>query len=102
MICGRREEVLEGRAELGQATGGKCRRRSATCATPRRRHDDPEIWSHAPLDMLVNNAAANFIARTDKLSHRAIDAVLDIVLHGASIARSSAASAGSTAVAAAR
>ena len=35
-----------------------------------------------PLDLLVNNAAANFIARTDKLSARAVDAVLDIVLHG--------------------
>lgn len=31
----------------------------------------------------MNNAAANFIARTNKLSPRAIDAVLGIVLHGA-------------------
>jgi NAD(P)-dependent dehydrogenase (short-subunit alcohol dehydrogenase family) len=40
------------------------------------------IWQTAPLDLLVNNAAANFIARTDKLSPRAVDAVLGIVLHG--------------------
>jgi NAD(P)-dependent dehydrogenase (short-subunit alcohol dehydrogenase family) len=40
------------------------------------------IWERGPLDVLVNNAAANFIARTDKLSPRAIDAVLNIVLHG--------------------
>jgi len=40
------------------------------------------IWADAPLDVLVNNAAANFIARTEKLSPRAIDAVLGIVLHG--------------------
>jgi NAD(P)-dependent dehydrogenase (short-subunit alcohol dehydrogenase family) len=40
------------------------------------------IWDAGPLDILVNNAAANFIARTDKLSPRAIDAVLGIVLHG--------------------
>jgi NAD(P)-dependent dehydrogenase (short-subunit alcohol dehydrogenase family) len=32
--------------------------------------------------VLVNNAAANFVARTETLSPRAIDAVLDIVLHG--------------------
>ena len=41
-----------------------------------------EIWRERPLDILVNNAAANFIARTDKLSSRAVDAVLNIVLHG--------------------
>jgi NAD(P)-dependent dehydrogenase (short-subunit alcohol dehydrogenase family) len=40
------------------------------------------IWERAPLDVLVNNAAANFIARTETLSPRAIDAVLGIVLHG--------------------
>ena len=41
-----------------------------------------KIWRERPLDVLVNNAAANFIARTDTLSPRAIDAVLNIVLHG--------------------
>jgi NAD(P)-dependent dehydrogenase (short-subunit alcohol dehydrogenase family) len=34
------------------------------------------------LDGLVNNAAGNFIARTETLSPRAVDAVLGIVLHG--------------------
>jgi len=34
------------------------------------------------LDVLLCNAAANFIARTETLSPRAVDAVLDIVLHG--------------------
>lgn len=34
------------------------------------------------IDVLVNNAAANFIARTETLSHRAADAVLNITLHG--------------------
>ena len=33
-----------------------------------------QIWERGPLDVLVNNAAANFIARTEKLSPRAIDA----------------------------
>jgi NAD(P)-dependent dehydrogenase (short-subunit alcohol dehydrogenase family) len=34
------------------------------------------------LDALVNNAAGNFISPTERLSHRAVDSVLDIVLHG--------------------
>jgi NAD(P)-dependent dehydrogenase (short-subunit alcohol dehydrogenase family) len=32
--------------------------------------------------VLINNAAGNFIARTETLSHRAVDAILNIVLHG--------------------
>ena len=35
-----------------------------------------------PLDVLVNNAAGNFIARTETLSHRAVNSILNIVLHG--------------------
>lgn len=34
------------------------------------------------IDVLVNNAAGNFISPTEQLSPRAIDAVLNIVLHG--------------------
>lgn len=34
------------------------------------------------IDMLVNNAAGNFTSPTERLSHRAVDAVLSIVLHG--------------------
>jgi NAD(P)-dependent dehydrogenase (short-subunit alcohol dehydrogenase family) len=41
-----------------------------------------QIWRDQPLDALVNNAAGNFIARTEELSPRAVDAVLNIVLHG--------------------
>jgi NAD(P)-dependent dehydrogenase (short-subunit alcohol dehydrogenase family) len=40
------------------------------------------IWSAGPLDILVNNAAGNFLARTEELSDRAFAAVLDIVLKG--------------------
>jgi NAD(P)-dependent dehydrogenase (short-subunit alcohol dehydrogenase family) len=84
VICGRREDVLASAAsELSKATGGKV----SVFACDVRKPEDVEamldkIWAQAPLDVLVNNAAANFIARTDKLSARAIDAVLDIVLHG--------------------
>ncbi len=38
------------------------------------------VW---PLDAPVNNAAANFLARTRLLSARAVDAVLGTTLHGA-------------------
>jgi len=84
VICGRREEVLKATAEeFRQATGGKV----STFACDVR---DPQaidammdaIWADGPLDILLNNAAGNFIARTDSLSPRAVDAVLGIVLHG--------------------
>jgi len=41
------------------------------------------IWREAPLDILVNNAAATFIAQTEHLSFRAADAILAPTLHGA-------------------
>jgi len=84
IICGRRTEVLNAAAdELRSATSGSV----ATVQCDVRNADSveammEEIWRHGPLDVLVNNAAANFVARTDKLSPRAIDAVLGIVLHG--------------------
>ena len=40
------------------------------------------IWNTAPLDVLVNNAAGNFIARTEELSPRAFESVIGIVLMG--------------------
>ena len=41
-----------------------------------------KIWEKRPLDILVNNAAGQILAQTHKMSSRAIDAVLGIVLHG--------------------
>ena len=41
-----------------------------------------QIWQDSPLDVLVNNAAGNFAAPSESLSHRAVDAVLGTVLHG--------------------
>ena len=84
IICGRRPEVLSAAAdELRSATSGSV----ATVQCDVRNADSveammEEIWGVGPLDVLVNNAAANFVARSDKLSPRAIDAVLGIVLHG--------------------
>lgn len=40
------------------------------------------IDHYGRIDVLVNNAAGNFISPTEKLSPRAVDAILNIVLHG--------------------
>lgn len=86
VICGRRLEVLEATAqELRDRVPG-ARVDTVTCDV--RDADAVEammetIWAQGPLHVLVNNAAGNFVARTDKLSARAVDAVLGIVLHGA-------------------
>jgi NAD(P)-dependent dehydrogenase (short-subunit alcohol dehydrogenase family) len=82
-ICGRRESVLKETAAELAATGGTIQ--ALPCDV--RNLDAVEamidaIWKHAPLDVLVNNAAGNFIARTEDLSPRAFDSVIGIVLMG--------------------
>ncbi len=81
-ICGRREEVLK--QTLGELSA-KGPIQAYPCDV--RNLDAVEamidsIWSAAPLDILVNNAAGNFIARTEELSARAFDSVIGIVLMG--------------------
>jgi NAD(P)-dependent dehydrogenase (short-subunit alcohol dehydrogenase family) len=41
-----------------------------------------QIWTGGPLTDLVNNAAGNFISRTQDLSPRGFDAIANIVMHG--------------------
>ena len=41
------------------------------------------VFAEGAPDILVNNAAANFLAQTHRLSARALDAVLATTLHGA-------------------
>ena len=41
-----------------------------------------EIFREGPLTGLVNNAAGNFISRTEDLSSRGFDAIANIVMHG--------------------
>ncbi len=83
-ICGRREEVLEETAaELSTATKGPIH--ALPCDV--RNLDAVEamidsIWKAGALDVLVNNAAGNFIARTEELSPRAFESVIGIVLLG--------------------
>lgn len=85
VICGRREAVLAEAADgLRRDTGGDVR--ILTCDV--RSADSVEAMVEAafqdgPVDILVNNAAANFIAQTEQLSARAADAILGATLHGA-------------------
>jgi NAD(P)-dependent dehydrogenase (short-subunit alcohol dehydrogenase family) len=84
IICGRRLEPLQETAkEIEKLTGQTCE----TYSCDVRNADDVEkmldcIFAGGNLDILVNNAAGNFVSRTEDLSHRAVDSVLNIVLHG--------------------
>ncbi len=85
IICGRRLKLLEEtaariRGDLGgEVTAIRCDIRDGAAVDAML----DEIWRGAPLDVLVNNAAATFIAQTERLSFRAADAILAPTLHGA-------------------
>jgi NAD(P)-dependent dehydrogenase (short-subunit alcohol dehydrogenase family) len=83
-ICGRRKSVCEETAaELMAAHGGKVtsygvdiRDAAAVDAMV------ADIFASGPLTDLINNAAGNFISRTQDLSPRGFDAIANIVMHG--------------------
>ncbi len=84
-ICGRRGGVCEDTAkELMNKHGGKvvphaCDIRVADAITDM----NDKIWAeHGPLTGLVNNAAGNFISRTEDLSIRGFDSISNIVFRG--------------------
>jgi len=85
IICGRRLELLEATAaQMRSEFGGKvgvvrCDIRDGGAVEAMM----DAVWREAPLDVLVNNAAATFIAQTEQLSFRAADAILAPTLHGA-------------------
>src|SRR5258708_23170303 len=83
-ICGRREQLLtETAAELSAATGGVVKTCPCDVADAARVEAMiEEFWHDGPIDVLVNNAAGNFIARTEELSIGAFEAVIGIVLMG--------------------
>jgi len=85
IICSRKQEVLEKTAEeLEKDTGGSV----LAIACDVRKYDEVEqvlakgIDKYGQVDILLNNAAGNFISPTERLSHRAFDVVVDIVLKG--------------------
>src|SRR4029453_16881253 len=85
IICGRRLELLEAAAaRMREDFGGKvaavrCDIRDGAAVEAMM----DAMWREAPLDVLVNNAAATFIAQTEQLSFRAADAILAPTLPGA-------------------
>jgi NAD(P)-dependent dehydrogenase (short-subunit alcohol dehydrogenase family) len=84
IICGRRLDVLEATAAAmrescgGKVTAIRCDLRDGTNVE----NMMDAVWREAPLDVLVNNAAATFIAQSEHLSPRAADAILAPTLHG--------------------
>ncbi len=84
IICGRREALLEETAGKFRSAFG-ARVSTARCdirdgAAVEAMMD--QVWQDAPIDVLVNNAAATFIAQSEHLSFRAADAILAPTLHG--------------------
>lgn len=85
VICGRRGAVLEETANALMARHGGTVATRALDIRDAEAVDSmvDELWkSGRPLTGLVNNAAGNFISRTEDLSPRGFDAVSDIVLRG--------------------
>ena len=79
-ICGRRQQVLD---QTANELGAKVHPLPCDVRNP----DAVEalvaaIWRQGPLNILVNNAAGNFLSRTEELSLRAFEAVIGIVLMG--------------------
>ncbi|MGQ3014931.1 MAG: SDR family oxidoreductase [Flavobacteriales bacterium] len=85
VITSRKIDVLkETAAELEAETGGKV----LPVACDVRNYEEVEAMLKATIDtfggvdILVNNAAGNFISPTERLSNRAFDTIIDIVLKG--------------------
>ncbi len=85
VITSRKKEVLDkAAAELMNETGGKV---LAVACDIRKYNEVEHVISQAesafgPIHGVLNNAAGNFISPTERLSHRAFDIVVDIVLRG--------------------
>jgi NAD(P)-dependent dehydrogenase (short-subunit alcohol dehydrogenase family) len=83
-ITSRREEVL---AKAAQEMGTEGKEVFYKCCDVRDPAQIAELVDaveqhYGSIDVLINNAAGNFISPTERLSPRAVDAVLNIVLHG--------------------
>ena len=85
IIASRKIEVLEkAKSALEEETGGKVH--AVSCDV--RKFDEVEnvleegIKTFGKIDVLVNNAAGNFISPTERLSPKAFDVIVDIVLKG--------------------
>ncbi|WP_398477053.1 SDR family oxidoreductase [Tardiphaga sp.] len=83
-ICGRRKGVCDETAtELMAEFGGKVTSHGVDIRDSAAVDAMIEgIWADGPLTDLINNAAGNFISRSQDLSPRGFDAVANIVMHG--------------------
>ena len=83
-IWGRRGNVIEDTAkEIADAHGAKVTGMACDIRVPEAIHDAmDQVWAGGALTGLVNNAAGNFISRTEDLSPRGFDAIANIVFRG--------------------
>ncbi|WP_369026535.1 SDR family oxidoreductase [Qipengyuania sp. RANM35] len=83
-ICGRRQGKLDETAEeLMAAHGGKVVGHACDIRDAGAIHEMIDnVWAHGPLTGVVNNAAGNFISRTEDLSVNGFNAISDIVFRG--------------------
>ena len=84
-ICGRRGGVVEAAAkDLTDTHGGKCVGLACDIRVPEAIEEMiATVWADGgALTGLVNNAAGNFISRTEDLSARGFDAISNIVFRG--------------------
>jgi NAD(P)-dependent dehydrogenase (short-subunit alcohol dehydrogenase family) len=83
-ICGRRKIVCDETAtELMGEYGGRVVSHGVDIRNALAVDEMVEqIWTGGPLTDLINNAAGNFVSRTQDLSPRGFDAVANIVMHG--------------------
>ena len=83
-ICGRRKSVCDETAtELMDLHGGRVVSHGVDIRNALAVDEMIEqIWTVGPLTDLINNAAGNFISRTEDLSPRGFDAIANIVMHG--------------------
>jgi len=83
-ICGRRKSVCDATAfELADKYGGQVTSYGVDIRNAAAVDEMVEdIFHSGPLTGLVNNAAGNFISRTEDLSPKGFDAVANIVMHG--------------------
>ena len=83
-ILGRREEVLKEAVDDFRNNGITASYRSCDVRNPEQISQTLDFFQEeiGPIDVLVNNAAGNFVSPTEELSPHAVDSILNIVLHG--------------------
>ncbi|GAA4398753.1 SDR family oxidoreductase [Nibrella viscosa] len=84
-ICSRRQNVLDETAkELAEETGGQVLALACDVRNPQEIENviTETVNRFGRIDGLLNNSAGNFISPTERLSYKAFDVIVDIVLRG--------------------